>query len=114
MAKRWLTANETSKVLGVSHSWILYLCQRGRVEGAEKLGGLGWSIPDPPVLLGRFRHRGRVTTGEVANILGVGRQRVVGLCKSGDLRGAAFKDGFWEIPFPIERLNRRTGEWSTK
>lgn len=113
MAKGWLTANETSKVLDVSHPWILKLCQRGRVKGARKLG-IAWMIPAPPVLLGRLRHQGRVTTGEAAKILGIGRHRVVQLCKLGDLKGAAFRNGFWEIPFPIERLNRRTGKWSTK
>ena len=116
---RWLTSNEAAEALGLSRVWILRLCQQGRVKGARKLGR-AWMIPAPPVLLGRFRHRGQVTTGEAAKILGVGLQRVVGLCKLGDLKGAAFKKeaalqkGYWEIPFPIVRLNRRTGKWLTK
>ena len=110
---RWLTSNEAAEALGVSRCWILRLCQQGRVKGARKLGR-AWMIPAPPVLLGRFRHRGQVTTGEAAKILGIGRQRALALCKLGDLKGAAFKGKFWEIPFPIVRLSRRTGKWSTK
>ena len=113
MAKGWLTTKEAAEALGMSRAWILHLCQGGRVEGARKLG-IVWMIPAPPVLLGPFRHRGRVTTVEAAKILGIGRPWVVALCKLGDLKGAALEGRFWEIPFPIVRLNRRTGKWLTK
>ena len=102
MVKRWLTAREAAEKLGVHWSWVRHLCQNDRIKGATKLGK-SWMIPDPPVVLNRFKGN-LVTTPEAGRQLGITRQRVVELCRLGLIVGANRDSGTWAIPTPVKRL----------
>ena len=111
---RWLTAKQAAEKLDVSSAWVRYLCQQGRMKGAEMLGVAGWMIPDPPVLLGKRGDVDCVSAPEAARIMGISRQRVFDLCMEGKIKGAAKKGRFWEIPYPINRISHRPGPRPTK
>ena len=103
----WLTAEQAAKVLGLSAAGVRYLCNQGRLRGAKKLGW-AWMIPSPPEKLRRVG-KNEVTTSEAAELLGLTRSQVTLLCKTGDLKGAKFRDGRWAIPSPIERTRHKPG-----
>ena len=54
----YLTTHEAALLIGRGANMILKLCQNGRLDGAEKLGGC-WLIPRNSVLNYKPNKRGR-------------------------------------------------------
>ena len=44
-----ISAREAAKILGITSTRVIFLCRKGRFNGAEKIGA-GWIIPRQSVL----------------------------------------------------------------
>ncbi len=65
--KEYVDGPAAAKILKITSSQVRFLCSRGRLKGAMKVGTSGWLIPRESVLLYKPGKRGPKTANTVLN-----------------------------------------------
>jgi predicted site-specific integrase-resolvase len=96
----YISTREAAKKWDVPQTSVCRAAQKGRIPGAEYIGGR-WHIPESvetPLNAKKVRKPGHTSIDNTAEKWGVSRSVVSALARAGRIPGAEFIDGKWHIP----------------